>query len=270
MSKNREQGGRVAAFFDIDGTLVARPSLERRFFARLRYRNAIPLKNYLLWLAQAVRLAPQGIQTMLHANKLYLRGVSVRAFKESYQRQGQPPRRGSGRAEKPVPRFFCDAVEQIAWHAEQGHAIVLVSGTLAPLAEEVALAVVLRLAVRGIAASVAVCATRLEEREGRWTGRIVGNAMFGEAKGRAVRQMAAEKGFELAQSCAYGDCVSDRWMLEAVGRASVVNPAWRLERLARRRGWSVLRWAERKDSTQISTRTERARRKAEEIWEKVG
>jgi len=170
----------------------------------------------------------------------------------------------------PVPRFFRDAVEQIAWHAEQGHASVLVSGTLDPLAEEVALALVLRLAVRGIAASVAVCATRLEESEGRWTGRIVGNAMFGEAKDRAVRQMAAEKGFELAQSYAYGDCPSDRWMLEAVGRASVVNPAWRMEKLARQRGWPVLRWAEGRDSTQISTRTERARRKAEEIWEKVG
>jgi len=270
MSKDRKQSGRVGAFFDIDGTLVAQPSLERRFFARLRYRKAIPLKNYLLWLTRAVRLAPQGIQTMRHANKLYLRGVSVRDFKESCQPQGQPPRRGSGRAEKPVPRFFRDAVEQIAWHAEQGHAIVLVSGTLAPLAEEVALALVLRLAVRGIATSVATCATRLEEKEGRWTGRIVGNAMFGEAKGCAVRQMAAEKGFELAQSYAYGDRVSDRWMLEAVGRASVVNPAWRMERLARQRGWSVLRWAEGKNSMQISPRTERARRKADEIWEKVG
>jgi len=249
---------------------VAQPSLERRFFARLRYRKAIPLKNYLLWLAQAVRLVSQGIQTMRHANKMYLRGVSVGDFKESYQRQGQPPRRGSGRAGMPVPRFFCDAVEQIAWHAEQGHAIVLVSGTLAPLAEEVALAVVLRLAVRGIAASVAVCATRLEEREGRWTGRIVGDAIFGEAKGRAVQQMAAEKGFGLAQSYAYGDRASDRWMLEVVGRASVVNPARRMERLARRRGWSVLRWTEEGNSTQISTRTERARRKAEEIWGKVG
>jgi len=270
MSKDREQSGRVAAFFDIDGTLVARPSLEHRFFTKLRHRRAIPLKNYFMWLARAVRLAPQGIQTMRYANKLFLRGVSVRAFKESYQRQEQPPRRGSGRAEKPVPRFFRDAVEQIAWHAEQGHAIVLVSGTLAPLAEEVALALVLRLAVRGIAASVAVCATRLEEREGRWTGRIVGNAMFGKAKGCTVRQMAAEKGFELAQSYAYGDCASDRWMLEAVGRASVVNAARKMERLARQRGWSVLRWAEGENSTQISTRSERARRKGDEIWEKVG
>ncbi|HXN53423.1 MAG TPA: HAD-IB family hydrolase [Candidatus Acidoferrum sp.] len=253
--------GRVAAFFDLDGTLIARPSLERRLFAELRYRRVIPMRNYFLWLARAAWLAPRGIQMMRHANKMYLRGVCA----------GESgSRRGSGQPEMAVPRFFPEGVDQVAWHAQQGHAIVLVSGTLALLAQEIALALVVRLAVRGIAASVAVCATRLEENEGRWTGRIVGDAMFGEAKARAVRRLAVEKGFELAQCCAYGDRASDRWMLEAVGRAVAVNPSRRMERLARRRGWSMLKWAEGKDSTQISQRMERARRRAEEIWENVG
>jgi len=52
-----EKSGGVAAFFDLDGTLLALPSLERRFFRMLRYRRAIAAKNYLLWLAEAVRLA---------------------------------------------------------------------------------------------------------------------------------------------------------------------------------------------------------------------
>jgi hypothetical protein len=54
-----EKSGRVAAFFDLDGTLVALPSLERRFFRMLRYRRAIAAKNYWRWLAEAVRLAPR-------------------------------------------------------------------------------------------------------------------------------------------------------------------------------------------------------------------
>src|SRR4029077_10693445 len=48
--KSREMVGRVAAFFDLDGTLILRPSLERRFFAELRQRRAIPMRNYFLWL----------------------------------------------------------------------------------------------------------------------------------------------------------------------------------------------------------------------------
>jgi HAD superfamily hydrolase (TIGR01490 family) len=253
--KQQHASGRVAAFFDLDGTLVARPSLERRFFAELRYRSAIPMGNYFSWLARAVWLAPRGMQMMLQANKMYLRGLP---------KDGRE--HGSGQAKMAVPRFFRDAVERIAWHAEQGHAIVLVSGTLAPLAQEMALALVVRLAVRGIAASVAVCATRLEQREGRWTGRILGEAMLGDAKARAVVQLARCKGFDLAECYAYGDSWSDRRMLEAVGRAATVNPSWRMERLARRRGWSVLSWREEKDLTQRSRRrAQRAQRSDEPL-----
>jgi len=102
---------RVAAFFDLDGTLVARPSLERRFFAELRYRGAIPMGNYFLWLARAVWLAPRGIQMMRHANKMYLRGVST-GGDASRSDRGQPARPGQGQARMGVPRFFGDAVEQ--------------------------------------------------------------------------------------------------------------------------------------------------------------
>ena len=148
----------------------------------------------------------------------------------------------------PVPLFFPEAMERVAWHAQCGHAIVLVSGTLAPLAKEVAIALAARLAVRGIAASIGVCATRLEEANGKWTGRIVGEAMFGEAKARAVRRLAAEEGFELAGCYAYGDGASDRWLLDAVGKPAAVNPSEDLARIARRRDWPVLWWREDKEN----------------------
>ena len=270
MNATAQSRGHVAAFFDIDGTLLAPPSLERQFLAALRSRRAIPMRNYFLWLARAARLAPKGPAAMRHANKMYLRGVNIHDCKGNGGRPGQTPRQDSGQAELAVPRFFPEAIDQIAWHVRQGHAIVLVSGTLAPLAAEVGLALTMRLAVRGVAATVAVCATRLEEREGRWTGRIAGEAMFGEAKGRAVRRLARERGFCLERCYAYGDSLSDRWMLEAVGRAAVVNPSWRLARFARKKNWPVLTWAEGKNSRQSSPRTQSARRKAEEIWEKVG
>ncbi len=270
MNATAQSRGHVAAVFDVDGTLLAPPSLERQFLAALRYRQAIPARNYFLWLAWAVRMAPRGLARMRHANKMYLRGVSIHDFKENGQRPGQPPRQGSGQAELAVPRFYRGAIDQIAWHALQGHAIVLVSGTLAPLAVEVGLALTMRLAVRGVAVTVEVCATRMEESDGRWTGRTVGEAMFGEAKGRAVRRLARERGFSLERCYAYGDRLSDRWMLEAVGRAAVVNPSWRLERFARKKKWPVLTWAEGKNSRQSSPRTQSTGSKAEEIWGKVG
>jgi HAD superfamily hydrolase (TIGR01490 family) len=235
-----ETRARIAAFFDLDGTLIAEPSVEWRFFENLRERRAIPTRNYWRWLARAVWLMPRGMEMMRHANKMYLCGLCANGNGSAVC--GQPSRRGSGQAEMTVPRFFAEGVDQVAWHARQGHAIVLVSGTLAPLAQEMALALTLRLAVRGIAASVAVCATRVEENDGRWTGRIVGDAMFGEAKGRALRHLAKEEGFDLVRCYAYGDSASDRAMLEAVGRPCVVNPEGAMERLARKREWAVLAW----------------------------
>jgi len=245
----RETSGRIAAFFDLDGTLIAEPSVERRFFADLRQRRAIRMGNYFLWVARAVWLAPQGLDVMRHANKMYLRGLCANNVDREVD-TGQRPRPSTGQAEMAVPRFFPGGVDQVAWHARQGHAIVLVSGTLAPLAQEMALALTVRLMVRGIATSVGVCATRLEETDGRWTGRIVGEAMFGEAKGRAVRRLAKEEGFALARCYAYGDSISDRPMLEAVGRPCVVNPLEEMKQLARRRDWAVLAWTEQRSAAE--------------------
>jgi HAD superfamily hydrolase (TIGR01490 family) len=243
--KGWDKSGRVAAFFDLDGTLIGEPSLEQRFFSGLRQSGGIPRRNYLRWLLRAACLAPRGMEMVRHANKMYLRGGSGGGCGGSRQESGQTPRETSRQPKMAVPRFFPGGVDQVAWHARQGHSIVLVSGTLAPLAREMALALVIRLGVRGIAAAVTVCATRLEEIDGRWTGRIVGDAMFGEAKARAVLRLADENGFDLARCYAYGDGWNDRWMLESVGRAVAVNPCPKLEALARKREWAVVAWLER-------------------------
>jgi HAD superfamily phosphoserine phosphatase-like hydrolase len=259
-----EQSAGAAAFFDLDGTLVAGSSLERRFFRTLRYRHEIAARNYLLWMKEAVRLAPGGISQILHANKMYLRNVraeeaickadtsvdhKLTVVTERIE-TGMGGRTEECRAGKrmqarmPVPPFYEEAIGRVAWHAHQGHAIMLVSGTLEPLAQAAALALLLRLGVRGISARIGVCATRLETAFGKWTGRIVGEAMFGEAKERAVRRIAAEAELDLQSCYAYGNSASDRWMLGAVGKPVVVNPSDDLARAARQNDWPVLRWGE--------------------------
>lgn len=258
----------IAAFFDIDGTLLAPPSLERHFFAGLLQRRSIPLRNYFLWLAESVRLMPRGFGVMRHANKMYLRGVSIHGSRED--RHGKTPRQYSGKVEMAVPRFFTAATDRIAWHAQRGHAIVLVSGALTPLAMEVGLALTMRLAVREVAAMIAVCATQLEESGGRWTGRIVGDAMFGEAKGRAARRVICENKLDAQDCYAYGNSLSDRSMLEAVGQPVAVNPSAGLARIARENRWPMLMWTEAKNPTRGSRRMQSEPSKTEEIWEKVG
>jgi phosphoserine phosphatase len=84
---------------------------------------------------------------------------------------------------------------------------------------------------------------------GRWTGKILGEAAFGKGKLRAALRMAAEMKLDLEKCYAYADSSSDRWLLAAVGRPSVVNPSNDLARLARISGWPILNWEGRENVT---------------------
>jgi HAD superfamily phosphoserine phosphatase-like hydrolase len=272
-----EQEGGVAAFFDLDGTLMPLPSMEKRFFSMLRCRRIIGIRNYFLWLAGAMRLVPRGIRQIMHANKMYLRGVPVhvegggtdlpvclcvrdKAGKNAEGRRGKKGERRR-RARMPVP-LYPEAVERVAWHAERGHLIVIVSGTLEMLAGRAARLLEAALLGYGLTSKIRLCATRLEEKKERWTGRIVGEAVFGEAKARAIGRIAAEADLDLQRCFAYGDSSSDHWMLEAVGKPAAVNPSNDLARIARSKDWTVLLWTEEEDFTQRTRRAER--------WEQAG
>ena len=257
-----ETGGRVAAFFDLDGTLVALPSLERRLFRTLRFQREIRTKNYFFWLLEALRLVPRGINAILQANKMYLRGVQIldergegdgevtSRHKGGHQAEGQASAPSRRNPRLPVPTFFGPAIEAVVWHAKQGHEVVVISGTLEPLARGAARALEAELAAHGITITIRVIATRLEERDGRWTGRILGEAMFGEAKARAAKLLAEEMRLELGRCYAYGDSLHDRWLLEVVGRPAAVNPSKDLAGIARTHGWPVLNWGGEESSTQ--------------------
>jgi HAD superfamily hydrolase (TIGR01490 family) len=242
-----ESGGKIAAFFDLDGTLEAGPSLEQRFFRMLCCRGGIPVKNYFLWLKEAVRLAPRGMRVNRYLNKMYLRGVAIETAK--YEAGGIS--------------FLAAAVDRVAWHAKQGHKIVLVSGTLEILARKAAEQLEAELGARGLTARIHVCATRLEEREGKWTGQVIGIAMYGEAKAEVVRRMAEKGMLNLTKCYAYGDSAMDRWMLAAVGRPVAVNPSKELLRIAQRRNWQTVLWEKclNEESTQSTQTTHEVHRK---------
>ena len=254
---------RVAAFFDLDGTLMPWPSLERRFFRMLLDRREIPLKNYFFWLREALRKWPRGLGAVARANKMYLSGVkssdesglgnpSDSSGRESGHRdEGRARKPPNDNPSSPVPRFFEDGLDRAACHAMLGHALVLVSGTLEPLAKAAGHALEGEIAARGFAARVRVCATRLKERNGQWTGEILGEPMVGEAKARVLGALAAEMHLDLSRCWAYGDGSEDRWMLAAVGHPVAMNPTWELRRIARRRGWPIWRTTDRVRRTQL-------------------
>jgi HAD superfamily hydrolase (TIGR01490 family) len=230
MSGAGDQQRRVAAFFDIDGTLVPEPSLEKRLFWELRRRGAIPWTNYARWGTEAAKLLPRGLAAIANGNKRYLCGLREEQILESV---------------KPIA-FFEEGVARVEWHARRGHEIVLLSGMVKPLARIVAMALECELEAQGWERNVLVSATRLEERDGILTGWVRGEANYGEAKRRAMEVVARAMQMNLRESHAYGNTLLDRPMLDAVGHGHAVNPGKELADTANLRDWAIWHWHQEK------------------------
>jgi len=217
----------IGAFFDIDGTLLPAPSLERRFASYLLAHHEIRVTNIIRWLAQGAKALLPGTNSALDANKHYLAQVqeSVVADWENSLATPSPD-------VDPLP-LFAEGVERIFWHLAQEHRVFLVSGTLAPLA---------RVTAKCFRDAVGVCATELEARDGYWTGRLVGEQLSGVAKAHAIIDLARKDDLSLAHSYAYGNDLTDGPMLSTVGHAVAVNPSRPLARLAGNQGWQVRHW----------------------------
>lgn len=230
----KARSGIGAAFFDIDGTLLAKPSLEHRLFWELCRQRKIPARNFFAWLWEAIRVGARDLRAAVHANKMYLHGVTAETVAAGVA--------NAAFAERGVPRFFPAAVQRVWWHGLRGDSIVLVSGTLAPLAEIVKYALERELLWRGVQTKISVLATQLEICAGRCTGRVDGVALFGEAKAPVIKEFVRAQNISLAQCSAYGDSSLDRWMLASVRHPFAINPTRRLRRIAKLHGWQILSW----------------------------
>lgn len=233
----------VAAFFDIDGTLLVPPSLERQLLRYLVWREEVSARH---WLRTAACFASRVWHDPLaatHGNKAHYAGVRVAALHSFCSLFRRYPL-----GIRPLP------LARLQWHAEQGHRIVLVSGTLQPLAESVAQ--ILTRLLPPLTHPICIVATQLEIQSGVFTGRTLGPAVCGPAKAATMQRLAAERGIDLTRSFAYGDCALDRWMLEAVGHPFAVHPSKRLRWLAVRRGWSILTEIASQDSSPYPTRAQ--------------
>ncbi len=214
---------KVGAFFDLDGTLVAPPSLEWQFIGYLLGSDALGSEEAGRWLARFAKDCLRDPRAAISENKQYLAGLRE-SLVSDWANSLAPGH----------PQFFPAAIKRLTWHFAQGHRVFLISGTLKPLAQIVA---------RRLPAPVEICATELEVSGRYWTGRLAGEHISGEAKARAIRCLAARFGLALWDSYAYGNSISDLPMLDSVGHRVAVNPPLRLRRIARREGWQSCDWA---------------------------
>ena len=218
---------RSAAFFDLDKTILAKSS--SLAFARPFYKGGLLGRADVLKsaYAQFSYVASGADHDQLEYMRKYMSdlvsGWDVETVKQIVSETLD---------EIVDPMVYEEAVDLIAQHKEAGRDVIIISSSGTEVVEPIGE----RLGVdRAIGTQVAI-------EDGRYTGEIVFYA-YGEGKAEAMRALAEENGYDLAESYAYTDSMTDLPMLEIVGHPVCVNPDAPLRRIAVDRDWPIVDFA---------------------------
>jgi HAD superfamily hydrolase (TIGR01490 family) len=217
-------GHRVAAFFDLDKTIIASSStlaFSRPFYqgGLINRRAALRSAYARLMFVQHGTDAEQVERMRAHLTSL-CRGWDVEQVRSIVDETLH---------DIVDPLIYAEAAELIREHREQGHDVVVVSASGEEMVGPIA----------ALVGATHCAATRMAVEDGRYTGEI-DFYCYGEQKADAMRELAAANGYDLAACHAYTDSITDLPMLEAVGHPAAVNPNRPLRKVATQREWPVL------------------------------
>jgi HAD superfamily hydrolase (TIGR01490 family) len=214
----------AAAFFDLDKTVLAKSSalafgrpflqgglINRRAALKATYAQLVFARNG-ADAAQMERMRDQITQLCAGWNVAQVRDIVEETLVDIVD-----------------PLIYAEAAELIEAHRTAGRDVVIVSSS----GEEVVAPIGAMLGVDR------VIATRMVIENGVYTGEIDFYA-YGENKALAIRELAAEKGYDLKECHAYSDSITDLPMLAVVGRPTAVNPDRSLRREAMNQGWPIV------------------------------
>jgi HAD superfamily hydrolase (TIGR01490 family) len=214
----------AAAFFDVDNTMMIGASIFH-FAKGMAARKLFSWRDLATFTLRQARLRVRGeSSTDMHNTResalAFVAGKKVDEIvalgEEIYD-------------EELADRIWSGTHALAMQHIDAGRRVWLVTAT--PV--ELALIIAKRLRLTGALGTVA------ESVDGLYTGRLVGDVLHGEAKARAVRDLAEREGLDLSRCAAYSDSINDMPLLTTVGRAVAVNPDSALRAEARARGWEI-------------------------------
>jgi len=134
---------------------------------------------------------------------------------------------------KLLKRITPEAKEKLNWHREQGHRLVLVSATIAPMAEILGEALGMD---NSYGSGPKIRTGRLSGSERGWS--------VPRRKGKVpiVKQDAKENGHDLSECYGYGNTMADSWFMRITGNPIAVNPESALKKYAEENNWKILNW----------------------------
>jgi putative phosphoserine phosphatase/1-acylglycerol-3-phosphate O-acyltransferase len=211
----------TAAFFDLDGTIIATHSVKDVFSERLLsgqvgLAEAFDLVN----MAGRYALKIGNFEDAMSSSLKNMHGLEVKGFKALCEKVFR---------ERLAPVIFPEMKAIIRSHRAKGHTMAIITSATRFQAEPLA---------QSLGIDHVLC-TELGESKGRFTGEIDGEACYGPAKVRAATHFAEKHGLDLARSFFYSNGIEDLPLLESVGRPVTINPDRKLQAEARWNDWPV-------------------------------
>jgi len=212
-----------AAFFDLDKTILAKSSSFA--FARPFYQGGLIGRSDVIRsaYAQFVFLASGADHDQMETMREYMSALVTGWEVEKVQQIV-----AETLDEIVDPMVYEEAVQLIEEHRTAGRDIIIISSSGTDVVEPIG---------ARLGADVAI-GTQVAIEDGRYTGEILFYA-YGEGKAEAMKSLAAERGYNLADCYAYSDSQTDLPMLEAVGHPVAVNPDSALRAVAIERNWPI-------------------------------
>lgn len=221
---------RPAAFFDFDKTILATDSQGKEIeslwhdsWRQGRYWLFVKITWFALFWCKLYEWGCIGGLTIIKAYiSLVYRGMLLKDLEENGERLYRSVLR---------EKLFRRIMDTMKDHHAKGHAVIVISATpvhlLRPFVEE----------NRDIVE--AFSATKIDVDV---AGRCVkGNVCIGPGKALAQLHFAETLGLDLTSSFAYSDHHQDLEFLQQVKYPNVVNPTKKLEQIAKKNDWKILR-----------------------------
>lgn len=214
---------RVAAFFDLDKTIIATSSAFA--FGREFMHNGLITTSEALQmsLAKATYMIAGQSSEQMDSTRDQLAALVAGWSVEQVRTIASETMHNVV-----TPAIYAEARELIAFHRNAGHDVIIISASASHLVDLIAEEL-------GIDQ---VVATELEVEDGRFTGEILFYCK-GDAKAQAITDLAAENNYDLSVSYAYSDSATDIPMLQAVGNPIAVNPDRTMKKAALENGWEI-------------------------------
>ncbi|MET9492267.1 HAD-IB family hydrolase [Nocardia sp. NPDC006630] len=216
--------GRVAAFFDLDKTVIARSSafvFSKPFLDQgLLSRRAVLESSYAHFLFLLSGADHDQMERMRENLTRMCAGWDVDQVRSIVAETLH---------DIVDPLIYAEAADLIADHRIRGHDVVIVSASGAEVVAPIAVAL----------GADHYAATRMVVENNKYTGEVEFYC-YGEGKVEAIEKLAATYGYDLSRCYAYSDSVTDLPMLSMVGHPTAANPDRGLRKEAVARGWPIL------------------------------